>query len=126
MNDINPPTSLVSEYGFTELPTVVEGHRTFVLTDLIKRYAERDGNYVIILHRINTEHFIMGVYEELREALQTRYVANLILHGGHKFDDMHFVQVHNISGSVIEDKIYNAKTNEVADFTMPEEETEDE
>lgn len=108
----------VAEYGFQELPTVVDGHRTFVLVDLLKRYADREGKYVIILHRNQTEHYIMGVYDELREALQTRYVANLILHGGHKFDGMHFVQVHEISGPVVSEQIYDAVTDTIKKFEV--------
>lgn len=104
---------LVAQYGFVELPTIVEGHRTFILQDLAERYINREGQYVLILHRIKTEHFIMGVYDDLREALQTRYVANLILYGGHKFDGMHFVQVHDINGPVVDDMVYDAKNNVV-------------
>ena len=111
----------VGQYGFVHLPSVVDGHQTFILEALVHRYVERMGKYVVILHRMQNEHYILGVYNDLREALQTRYVTNLILFGGHKFDDNHFMQVHDIEGPVIDNKVYDPAADAVKDFEPPEE-----
>lgn len=108
------------DYGFVEMPGV-EGHRRFILGSLVERYqASRDGDaYVIILHRNDAEHYIMGVYDELREALQTRYVANSILIGSNQFAQGNHMGVHHISGPPIQDKMFDPKTNTVIPFNPP-------
>lgn len=116
-NDIPDAAAVAAEYGFTELPTVAD-HRNFILDVLRDRYIEaRDKKdaYVAIVHRNSTEHYIVGVYDDLREALQTRFVANSILSGGNKFGPT-FMMIHHVKGDVIGDKIYDAKTNTVMDF----------
>ena len=109
------------QYGFVRLPSVVDGHQTFILEALVHRYVERMGKYVLIFHRMQNEHYILGVYDDLREALQTRYVTNFVLFGGHKFDNNHFMEVHDIEGPVVYDKAYDPAANEVKDFARPEE-----
>lgn len=101
------------DYGFVEMPSV-EGHRRFILGSLIDRYsASRDSDaYVAILHRNDSEHYIMGIYDDLREALQTRYIANSILIGAQQLQGNH-MSVHHISGPSIEDKIFDPKTNSI-------------
>jgi len=113
--------SVVEDYGFVELPSVVKGHRNFILKDLVKRYADENGKYVIILHQARVEHFILGIHHDLREALQARYISNFILRGGNKFTDNYFVQVHDIDGPVIDDKVYDAENDTVKDFEVEDE-----
>lgn len=109
---------IAAEYGFIELPAV-EGHRTFILEQLQERYIEgrdKDDVYILILHRNDIEHYIMGVYDDLREALQTRFVSNSILSGGGQFKQGNFMMVHKIAGPTIEDMIFDAKTDSVKPF----------
>ena len=112
-------THLAANYGFIELPAV-DGHRNFILEQLKDRYLEsRDKEaFIIILHRNDTEHFIMGVYDDLREALQTRFVSNSILGGGEQFSQGNFMMTHHISGPPIEDKIFDAVNNSIKDFNV--------
>ena len=117
MDEGREDTHEALDYGFVEMPGV-EGHRRFILGSLVDRYqASRDGDaYIIILHRNDAEHYIMGVYDELREALQTRYVANSILIGANQFAQGNHMGVHHISGHPIEDKMFDPKTNTVIPF----------
>ncbi len=112
---------VVGQYGFIELPAVDE-HRNFILELLRDRYVEnRDKDmYITIVHRHGNEHYIMGIYDSLREALQTRFVANSLLHGGSSFSPDNFMMVHHISGPTIEDKVFDPKTNTVKDFEAPQ------
>ena len=112
---------VVSQYGFIELPAVDE-HRNFILELLQDRYVEnRDKDaYIAIIHRHGNEHYIMGVYETLREALQTRFVANSILHGATQFSPDNFMMVHHISGPTVQDKAFDPITNTVKDVEVPE------
>ncbi len=107
-------THLSLKYGFAEMPGT-EGHRNFILTALRDRWVEyRDKDaYVIIMHRHDTEHYIMGVYDTLREACQTRFVCNSILIGANQLQQKNHMGVHHISGPCIEDKIFDPATNTV-------------
>jgi len=100
-------------YGFTELPGTTD-HRNFILTALLDRYTEqRDKEaYVIIMHRLGIEHYIMGVYDTLREACQTRFVSNSLLLGANQLQQNH-IRVHPISGPSTEDRVFDPKTNTV-------------
>jgi len=113
-------TAFLNELGFVELPCVVEGHRNFIVNDLMDRYlAGRDSEedvYVAILHKKNNEHYILGIYTSMREALQTRYVTNIILNGGGKFSEAHFVQAHYIAGPVVDNMVFDAKQDDVKPF----------
>lgn len=114
------------DYGFIELPSVGDGHRTFILSALRDRYIEqRDKEaYVIIMHRHDTEHYVMGVYDDLREACQTRFVCNSILMGARQLEQKNHMGVHHIAGPAIEDKIFDPKTNSVVPLNpKPEDET---
>jgi len=110
--------SIVSQYGFLEMPSVVEGQRTFIVRDLAERYANREkGKYVLLLHRVKKEHFILGMYDDLKEVLQARHITNLVLNGGHKFNENMFIMAHYAdSGLPIEDKFYDVKTGQVKQF----------
>jgi len=110
--------NVASEYGFFELPGADTTHRNFILESLVGRYhASRDKDaYIAIVHRNDVQHYIMGVYDDLREALQTRFVANSILCGSKQFGQANFMMVHHISGPAIEDKVFDPKTNSIKDF----------
>lgn len=112
--DINSQTHPAVSYGFTELPGTT-GHRNFILTALLDRYTEqRDKEaYVIIMHRLDVEHYIMGVYDDLREACQTRFVCNSILLGANQLQQKNHMGVHHISGPSIEDQVFDPKTNTI-------------
>jgi hypothetical protein len=122
MDEGTEPTHAAVDYGFTEMPGV-KGHRRFILTTLLDRYGEsRDKEvWVAIVHRNDVEHYIMGIYDDLREALQTRFVANSILVGSNQFAQANFMMVHHISGPAIEDKMFDPKTNTVLDVKKKEE-----
>jgi hypothetical protein len=105
------------DYGFVEMPGV-EGHRRFILGSLMDRYgASRDNDaYVLILHRNDCEHYIMGIYDDLREALQTRFVSNSILIGAQQFKQGNHMGVHHISGPSIENRVFDPKTNSITEI----------
>lgn len=126
MDEGREDTHIAQDYGFVEMPGV-EGHRRFILTSLLDRYsASRDQDaYVIILHRNDCEHYIMGVYDDIREALQTRFITNSILIGANQFAQGNHMGVHHISGPCIEDKVYDPKTNTVKQLEPKSEETLD-
>ncbi len=117
-------THLASKYGFAEMPGT-SGHRNFILTALQDRYIEyRDKDaYVIIMHR-DIEHYIMGVYDTLREACQTRFVCNSILFGANQFQQKNHMGVHHISGPCVEDKVFDPKTDTVVSAKQGLEEDE--
>lgn len=123
MDEGREDTHEALDYGFVEMPSV-EGHRRFILGSLIDRYsANRDSDaYVLILHHNDCEHYMMGVYDDLREALQTRYVANSILIGANQFAQGNHMGVHHISGDLVQNKIFDPKTNTVKQLELPSEE----
>ncbi len=125
MDEGSENTHLANDYGFAEIPGV-EGHRSFILGALQDRYAQqRDKDaYVIIMHRHDTEHYIMGVYDNLREACQTRFVCNSILLGANQFQQKNHMAVHHISGPCIEDQVFDPKTNTVVSLDPKLEEDE--
>jgi hypothetical protein len=114
--DPNSLAPLVAQYGFLELPNTDPENRLFVSSGLAERYSERKHNYVLILHRLRKEHFIIGLYTDLKEALQTRYVINLVLNGGGKFSEAFVAMVHETKGAPVDDKFYDPKTDAVKDF----------
>ena len=118
MNDENLFTPLVKEYGFLELPTTDPDNRLFIASGLAERYSERKHKYVLILHRLRKEHFIIGVYgeDDLKSALQTRYVTNIVLNGGNKFSEAFVAMVHDDKGNPIGDQYYDPKTDTVEEF----------
>lgn len=114
--DFNPLKSLVGEYGFLELPTTDTTNRLFIASGLAERYSKREHDYLLILHRVRKEHFILGLYNDLKAALQTRYVVNMVLNGGGKFSEAYIAMVHHTKGDPVDNKFYDAKTDTVKEY----------
>ena len=116
--DLNQFAPLVKEFGFLELPVTDPDNRLFIASGLAERYSERKHKYVLIMHRLRKEHFIIGVYgeDDLKAALQTRYVTNLVLNGGAKFSEAFVAMVHDDRGNPIGDQYYDPKTDTIKQF----------
>ncbi len=125
MDEGKEPAHQALNYGFVEMPGV-EGHHRFILITLLDRYIEsRDKEaYVAILHRNDCEHYIMGIYDDLREALQTRFITNSILIGANQFAQGNHMGIHHISGPCIEDKVFDPKTNTIKQLESESKEQE--
>lgn len=124
--DLNPFKSLAQEYGFLELPTADPENRLFIASGLAERYSKREHDYVLILHRVRKEHFILGLYDDLKEALQTRYVVNMVLNGGGKFSEAFVAMVHHTKGDPVADKFYDPVTDTAKIYEEPQEDGDQE
>tara|TARA_R110002096_G_scaffold390110_1_gene584575 strand:+ start:360 stop:695 length:336 start_codon:yes stop_codon:yes gene_type:complete len=101
---------------WAELPCPAPGHRNFIHKDLAKKYDKQDGKYVLVMHVENKgDHFIVGIFDSLRDSLMARCYGNLGVTMGskQKLDTNCFYQVHEFDGTIIDDMIYSAESNSI-------------
>jgi len=85
------------------------GHQNFVFRPLEKRYAEKDGKYVLVMHEENKNcHFIVGLFHSLKDCLAARCYANFgVVMMDAKMSKRTFAQAHKITGEIIDHMIYD-------------------
>lgn len=105
---------------FYEIPHQDVAHRTFILKDLVQRYESyelKKSGYVLIYHFERELHFVIGLYDNVREVLIARHAANMMLM---PLKDGEFVQAHLHDGPGVVGLVYDPITDNIKDFVPPE------
>jgi len=100
---------------WVEIPCPMPGHRNFVHKDLAEKHGKEDGKYVLLMHvEDKNHHFIVGIFNSLKESLMARCYGNLgVTMAQHTLDTSCFYQVHKFDGTIIDGMIYDAGNNAI-------------
>lgn len=95
-----------NKYRFLEEP--IKGEYNYILSFLYDRYILNKHTYVLVLHLNQHNHYICGLFDDMRECLIARTYANIALKD---INDDQYFQAHRNNGVVLTDIIYDIKTN---------------
>jgi len=96
--------------GFVLVEHPAPGHTNHVMKQLVDRYKAKEFKYILILHSSDTEHYVMGLFNDLRSCLIGRFYGNTTL--GRNMKQSQFFQAHYAHGPVI-DLIYDIENDAV-------------